>query len=101
MIDNIATQNNQNCDVLVSVDPYPKFGFVVDDLEHINSRYKCIFCSLIIKDPIQLSECGHRSCRECFEVRATATEAGNVTCPCEDCHLVTNKNDVRNICLKH
>ena len=74
-------------------------GYDVDGLEEINPRFICIFCSRIIREPIQLIECGHRSCRECFEHQAATTTDGNVECPCEDCHEKTNKDNVCHSCF--
>jgi hypothetical protein len=94
MIDSNNFLEDNVSDLLPSMSPYAKCGYDVDDIEKFDSRYKCIFCSLIIREPIQLTECGHRSCRGGFDIRAATTTDGNVTCPCEDCQLITNKNDV-------
>lgn len=70
------------------------YGFEVDRLAEFHSRYHCIFCSLIINNPIQLTECGHRSCLDCFKTRADETTDGNVMCPVDDCHAITHRNSV-------
>lgn len=97
MINSNSTQQANGSDLSPSISEYPQYGFDIDGIEEINPRFKCIFCSLMIRDAIQLSECGHRSCRGCFEVRADKATDQNVICPCEDCHLITNKSQVRNI----
>ena len=77
------------------ISEFPKCGFDVENLDKINPRFKCIFCDLVIREPIQLSECGHRSCRECFELRAAKTIDENITCPVADCEYpINNKNQV-------
>jgi hypothetical protein len=76
-----------------STSEYPKCGYNVDGIADFLLRFKCIFCLLIIREPIQL-KCGHRSCRGCFEVRAAADPDGNVACPDEDCDEITNKTEV-------
>ena len=44
-------------------------GYDVDPVEPVVqvSRYKCQICLLILRDPVQLSECGHRFCRLCID----------------------------------
>ncbi|CAF1078601.1 unnamed protein product [Adineta steineri] len=90
MDDNNNSQQSSQSTVSLSLKP----GYNIDDIDKANSRFKCIFCKLIIRDPIQLTECGHRSCRNCFDERANKEPDGNVTCPCDDCHIVTNKSQV-------
>lgn len=85
-----------NMDNSSSASNYPKYGYIVDNITEILPRFKCIFCFLLIREPVQ-AECGHRSCRSCFEVRAAAVPDGNVTCPCDDCDEITNKSQVRKI----
>lgn len=91
MADSASSQRNNEDES--STSSYQKFGHIVDDILAISSRFLCIFCILIIEDPIQL-ECGHRSCRKCFEIRAAATADGNVKCPYEDCNTITNSTQV-------
>ena len=33
----------------------------------VHEGLKCLYCRLVLKDPIQTSETGQRYCRECFE----------------------------------
>ncbi|CAF3884095.1 unnamed protein product [Rotaria sp. Silwood2] len=94
MVDRNNSQLKNEFDSNLPISPYPKCGYEVDDIEKFNSRFKCIFCSFIINDPIQLTECGHRCCRGCFDVRVAAVTDENVTCPMGDCHETTNKNQI-------
>ena len=71
-----------------------KFGYKVDDMDNVPSRYKCIFCSLIIRDPIQLIECGDRCCHGCGQVQVDSDSEGGILCPVEDCHVRTEKDKV-------
>lgn len=72
-----------------------EFGYEVDDITKISEKYRCIICSLVIRDPIQLTECGHRSCRECIQNQASLDTEEGIICPVEDCHEVTEKKQVR------
>jgi hypothetical protein len=95
MINSNNLQHSNVADSSPLISEYTKYGYVTYDLEETNSRFKCIFCSLIMREPIQLTECGHRCCRECFEIRAAKTTDGNIACPSEDCeHQITNINQV-------
>ncbi len=95
MINSNNLQHSNVADSSPLISEYPKCGYIIDGLEETNSRFKCIFCSLIMREPIQLTECGHRCCRECFEIRAAKTTDGNIACPSEDCeHQITNINQV-------
>ncbi|CAF1004075.1 unnamed protein product [Rotaria sordida] len=35
----------------------------------LDAKYICPVCSLILRDPIQLSKCGHRQCQTCLNVK--------------------------------
>ncbi|UJR37875.1 hypothetical protein I4U23_030565 [Adineta vaga] len=60
-------------------------GYQVNGMDKAQDKWKCIFCSWIIKEPIQLTECGHRGCRGCFESRMGQAPTGKISCPGEDC----------------
>jgi hypothetical protein len=94
MVESKRTQQEHPLESSFLESEYPECGYEIDGIEKIKSRFKCIFCLLVIQEPIQLIECGHRSCRVCFESRAAKVLDGNVTCPYDDCHQVTNKNQV-------
>jgi hypothetical protein len=94
MNSNNNSQQSNGSDSSPHISEYPKYGYNVDGIEEIHRRFLCIFCLLIIREPIQLTECGHRSCRDCFESRAERSTDGNVTCPCDDCHEITNRDQV-------
>ena len=40
-----------------------KYEFV----ESLHSRYECSICTFLLENPIQIVQCGHRFCEECFE----------------------------------
>ena len=44
-----------------------KTGYEVDPIEAVGRRYECQICLLILRDPVQLSECGHRFCKLCID----------------------------------
>jgi hypothetical protein len=96
-----SSQQLHGSDLSPPIAEYRKYGYNIDSIEELKSRFLCIFCFLLIREPIQLTECGHRSCRGCFDVRAAATADGNITCPCEDCDVITNKNQVWNLFQNH
>jgi hypothetical protein len=73
-------------------------GYTIDRTEEADNKWKCIYCLRIIKEPIQLTECGHRSCKGCYESRAAASTDGNMVCPIEDCECEFEKTQVRIIC---
>jgi len=97
----ISNNSSNGADLSPSISGYPICGYDIYGIEETNARFKCIFCFFIMREPIQLTECGHRSCRECFEIRAAKTTDGNVTCPIEDCNQITNKNQVGTIFSNH
>lgn len=43
-----------------------KAGYDVDPIEMVGRRYECHICHLILRDPVQFSECGHRFCKICI-----------------------------------
>jgi hypothetical protein len=88
------SQRSNESDLSPSISEYPKCGYNIDDIGEVIRKFICIFCFLIIREPIQLTECGHRSCRGCFEFRVATTSDGNIKCPCDDCGEITNKNQV-------
>ncbi|CAF0749034.1 unnamed protein product, partial [Adineta ricciae] len=51
-------------------------GFNVKNISTLNPGYICPQCSLVIHDPVQLSECGHRQCQSCTPIEQQAT----ITC---------------------
>ena len=71
------------------------FGYSIYDIENADPKWKCIFCSLIMKEPIQLTECGHRCCKGCFESRAADAVNDELECPVDDCHTSFHKGQVR------
>jgi hypothetical protein len=41
-------------------------GIRVQNLDDIDSLYKCPNCSLLLQDAVQIIECGHRICQSCM-----------------------------------
>ncbi len=41
-------------------------GFDASNIDVIDPLYLCAVCSLILREPVQLS-CGHRQCKTCTE----------------------------------
>ncbi|CAF0929203.1 unnamed protein product [Adineta steineri] len=44
-------------------------GFNTSDRDNISSNYICITCLLLLRDPVQLNECGHRQCQSCINTQ--------------------------------
>lgn len=42
-------------------------GFDVANLDNIEPKFICSVCKLILREPVQLTECGHRTCKSCAE----------------------------------
>jgi hypothetical protein len=79
---------------------YLRCGYEIDDIQSTSDRFKCAYCQLIIKEPIQLIECGDRCCKGCFESRAAPLTIDDVMiCPAAECETKFHKNQVRTIFL--
>ncbi|CAF0958146.1 unnamed protein product [Adineta steineri] len=52
-------------------------GFNSKNLEDIHQQYICKICSLILRNPVQLT-CGHRLCKSCVEFRL---QGDKIKCP--------------------
>jgi len=68
---------------LTTSDGFLRCGYPVHNIGTYEKRWICLWCSNMIKEPIQLTECGHRMCRGCFESRAATMDAQE-TRPCPD-----------------
>lgn len=42
-------------------------GFDAKNKSIIDVKYICPKCSMILRDPVQLSGCGHRLCQSCID----------------------------------
>lgn len=42
-------------------------GYNAIFVEDLEKNYECIVCYSALREPVQLSECGHRFCMSCFE----------------------------------
>ncbi|UJR08348.1 hypothetical protein I4U23_012619 [Adineta vaga] len=94
MVDNFKDQRENDTNMSASVSQYQKYGFNVSDIGTFPPKYKCSFCTLIIQEPLQLTECGHRVCRKCYEVRAITEDNGRVKCPDQDCSDFADKDQI-------
>ena len=78
-----------------SILAYLLYGYCPYELEKIDIKYKCPYCSSMMKEPIQLTECGHRTCKGCFESRATDAIKDMMVCPVPDCKTEFHKTQVK------
>ena len=44
-----------------------KVGYDVESVDILNQNFNCQICMFIIRDPVQLSECGHGFCKLCMD----------------------------------
>ena len=51
---------------IVLVDMASKHGYDVELMNALDRKYDCQICQLILRDPVQLEECGHRFCKPCM-----------------------------------
>jgi hypothetical protein len=42
-------------------------GYRSQNQESLNSVYICPLCLFILRDPVQLTDCGHRICQSCAD----------------------------------
>ena len=42
-------------------------GFSLQNKESLDSVYICSHCLLLLRDPVQLIDCGHRLCQSCAD----------------------------------
>ncbi|CAF4635321.1 unnamed protein product, partial [Rotaria sp. Silwood2] len=54
----------------------------------LDTKYICPVCSLILRDPVQLSKCGHRQCQTCLNAEQ------ETTIKCRQCHSETSLTDI-------
>ena len=40
-------------------------GFSSANIKSFNREYICTHCLLLLRDPVQLIDCGHRFCQSC------------------------------------
>ena len=82
-------------DSISSQSEHERYGYVVHNMAATTSKWRCIFCNYLIKEPIQLTECGHRACRGCFESRTQAAATDQtMTCPVLDCCTTFDRTQV-------
>ncbi|CAF3512684.1 unnamed protein product [Rotaria socialis] len=54
----------------------------------LDSTYICSVCSLILLEPVQLINCGHRQCQSCLDTQH------ETSITCRQCQLKTSRNEV-------
>jgi len=42
-------------------------GFHIENQESLSPEYICPDCLLLLRDPVQLIDCGHHMCQSCVE----------------------------------
>ena len=42
-------------------------GYDVDFISKVSEDWMCIVCTLFLKKPVQIADCGHRFCESCYE----------------------------------
>jgi len=43
-----------------------EYGYDAIFAKEVPDELKCVVCHLVLRDPLQISSCGHRFCRPCF-----------------------------------
>ena len=94
MIDQKSPQQSNISTSSVPISELLRCGYNIFQLDKIANKWKCSYCQWIMKEPIQLTECGHRGCKECFESRAALATDGMMTCPVEECLCAFHKDQV-------
>ncbi|CAF2372016.1 unnamed protein product [Rotaria sp. Silwood2] len=64
-------------------------GFDAKNLHILDTKCICPVCLLILRDPVQLTECGHRQCQTCVNVEQ------ETTIKCRQCQVETLPTHVR------
>ena len=44
-----------------------QYGFDATFILDVPDYLKCTVCQLVLREPIQIMDCGHRFCQPCFE----------------------------------
>ncbi|UJR20385.1 hypothetical protein I4U23_023516 [Adineta vaga] len=64
-------------------------GYRIENLDSISPSNKCLHCSFLLRDPVQLIECAHRICQSCAN-----TQSGEfIICP--GCKQKTSRNKLK------
>lgn len=92
-----ASKNKQ--EAIEHTDGHHRCGYSVYEIEKLPQRVICPYCRCVMKEPYQLTECGHRVCKGCFESRAVEAVNGIMVCPVEDCGVSFSRDQVKNIVL--
>ena len=87
---------SKSSDSISSLSEHERCGYMIHNIASIINKWKCVYCFYLIKEPIQLTECGHRACRGCFESRAQLAAADEpMTCPNVDCATSFDRSQVQ------
>jgi len=62
-------------------------GFDAKNKNILDKKFICPTCSMILRDPVQLVNCGHRICRSCLPEH-------RITVQCSQCQKETSPNDI-------
>ncbi|CAF1046134.1 unnamed protein product [Rotaria sordida] len=54
----------------------------------LDIKYICPVCTLILRDPVQLNECGHRQCQSCFDAEH------EIIIKCRQCQSETSRTEI-------
>lgn len=46
-------------------------GYDFDFVDDVSDELICVVCHLVLKEPVQLVQCGHRLCKSCFNQMKT------------------------------
>ena len=41
-------------------------GYDAEFLDDVPDHLKCTICLMVLKNPVQLADCGHRFCYDCY-----------------------------------
>lgn len=57
-------------------------GYDANFADEIPEHLKCVICHMVLKDAMQLAACGHRYCKQCFNVTKRYAERSGQTFSC-------------------
>ena len=46
-------------------------GYNFDFVSDVSDELICVVCHFVLKEPVQLVQCGHRLCKSCFNQMKT------------------------------
>lgn len=69
-------------------------GYDANFLTEVSTDLKCVVCHYPLKNPVQVIECGHRFCKECFERMKGYSTRRNTDLCCPLDRMSINPNQV-------